>query len=57
MKLKSYRDDLLKRLSDPSYATGYVEETLASGDQAAFLLALKDVVDAGEATAKSPIFT
>jgi probable addiction module antidote protein len=47
MKLKDDREDLLKRLSDPGYAAGYLEETLASGDSAAFLIALKDVVDAG----------
>jgi probable addiction module antidote protein len=52
MKLKSYRDDLLKRLTNPSYAAGYLEETLASGDEAAFLLALKDVVDAGGGVSK-----
>jgi probable addiction module antidote protein len=47
MKLKDYREDLLKRLSDPAYAAGYLEETLASADGTAFLIALKDVVDAG----------
>jgi probable addiction module antidote protein len=46
MKLKNYRDDLLKRLADPQYAADYLEQTLASGDSAAFLIALKDVVDA-----------
>ena len=46
MKLKNYRDDLLKRLADPHYAADYLEQTLASGDSAAFLIALKDVVDA-----------
>src|SRR5688572_21187631 len=47
MKLKSYRKDLLTRLVDPHYAAEYLEQTLASGDTAAFLIALKDVVDAG----------
>jgi probable addiction module antidote protein len=46
MRLKSYRDDLLKRLDNPEYAAEYLEQTLASGDSAAFLVALKDVVDA-----------
>jgi probable addiction module antidote protein len=47
MKLKSYREDLLKRLSNPEYAAEYLAQTLASEDSAAFLVALKDVVDAG----------
>ena len=46
MRLKSYRDDLLKRLSDPEYAAAYLAEVLAQRDGAAFLIALKDVVDA-----------
>src|SRR5205085_3417960 len=46
MKLKDYRGDLLKRLADSQYAADYLEQTLASGDGAAFLIALKDVVDA-----------
>ena len=47
MKLKSYREDLLKELKDPEYASAYLAHALESGDQAAFLLALRDVVDAG----------
>jgi probable addiction module antidote protein len=47
MKLKDYREDLLKRLREPGYAAEYLEATLAEGDSAAFLIALKDVVDAG----------
>lgn len=46
MKLKDYRKDLLKRLTDTEYAAEYLESTLASGDASAFLIALKDVVDA-----------
>jgi probable addiction module antidote protein len=46
MKLKHYRTDLLKRVADPQYAADYLEQTLVSGDSAAFLIALKDVVDA-----------
>ena len=46
MKLKSYRDDLLKRLNNSEYAAEYLEQTLASGDSSAFLVALKDVIDA-----------
>src|SRR5688500_15630071 len=46
MKLKNYRDDLLRRLVSPEYAAEYLEQSLATGDTAAFLIALKDVVDA-----------
>ena len=47
MKLRDYRVDLLKRLGDPEYAAEYLAQTLASRDKDAFLIALKDVVDAG----------
>ncbi|HZM02915.1 MAG TPA: addiction module antidote protein [Candidatus Saccharimonadales bacterium] len=47
MKLKSYKDGLLKELKDPEYASAYLAEALESGDQATFLLALRDVVEAG----------
>jgi probable addiction module antidote protein len=47
MKLDNYRDDLLKRLAEPEYAAEYLAQTLAQNDSAAFLIALKDVVDAG----------
>lgn len=47
MKLKSYKADLLKELKDPEYASAYLVEAFESGDQAAFLLALRDVVEAG----------
>ena len=46
MRLKNYRNDLLKRLKDPEYAAGYLAQVLEDGDSSAFLLALKDVVDA-----------
>ena len=46
MRLKNYRDDLLKRLSDPEYAAEYLAQVLATRDGAAFLIALKDVVEA-----------
>jgi probable addiction module antidote protein len=52
MKLKDYREDLLKRLVDPTYAAEYLAETLESGDDGAFLIALKDVVDAGGGVSK-----
>ena len=47
MRLKNYKADLLKRLADPAYAAEYLAQVLAEKDSAAFLLALKDVVEAG----------
>jgi probable addiction module antidote protein len=47
MRLKNYRADLLKRLADPEYAAAYLAQVLAEKDNAAFLIALKDVVEAG----------
>jgi probable addiction module antidote protein len=47
VRLKSYKDGLLKRLEDPHYAAGYLAQVLAEKDSAAFLIALKDVVEAG----------
>ena len=47
MRLRSYREDLLKRLRDPKYAAEYLGQLLAEKDSAAFLIALKDVVEAG----------
>jgi len=47
MRLRSYREDLLKRLRDPQYAAEYLAQLLAEKDSAAFLIALKDVVEAG----------
>lgn len=46
MKLKSYKDDLLKQLKDPGFAAAYLADVLGSGDNAAFLIALRDVVEA-----------
>lgn len=46
MRLKNYRDDLLKRLRDPEYAAAYLAQVLADDDNEAFLIALKDVVEA-----------
>lgn len=46
MRLKNYKDDLLERLKDPEYAGAYLAQVLEDGDNAAFLIALKDVVDA-----------
>ena len=47
MKLKSYKADLLEQLKDPEFAAAYLAEVLESGDNAAFLIALRDVVEAG----------
>jgi probable addiction module antidote protein len=47
MRLKNYKDDLLERLKDSKYAAAYLAQVLEDGDNAAFLIALKDVVDAG----------
>ncbi len=50
MPLKNYRDDLLKRLSDPKYSSQYLkaalEETLQDGNKEAFLFALKNIIEA-----------
>ncbi len=47
MCLKNYREDLLRRLEDPHYAAEYLAQVLAEKDSATFLIALKDVVEAG----------
>ena len=47
MKLISYKNDLLKELKDPEYAAAYLAQALETEDQATFLLALRDVVEAG----------
>ena len=47
MHLKDYKDDLKKRLRNPEYAAEYLAQVLAEKDNAAFLIALKDVVEAG----------
>jgi probable addiction module antidote protein len=47
MRLKNYKDDLLRRLADPKYAAEYLAQALAENDNAIFLLALRDVIEAG----------
>lgn len=42
----SYHEDLLERLRDPEYATGYLNAVLEESDEAAFQLALRDVAEA-----------
>ena len=50
MPVKSYRNDQLSRLSEPEYSSLYLkaalDATIQDGDMEAFLLALKNVVDA-----------
>src|SRR3989442_12946750 len=46
MRLKSYKADLVKHLRDPEYAAEYLTQVLAEKDREAFLIALKDVVQA-----------
>ena len=47
MRLKNYKTDLNERLRDPEYAAEYLAQVLGEKDNAAFLIALKDVVEAG----------
>jgi probable addiction module antidote protein len=46
MRLKNYKADLNQRLRDSEYAAEYLAQALAEKDNAAFLIALKDVVEA-----------
>jgi len=48
MRLRDYKSDLKKRLRDPGYAAEYLAHVLAEKDNAAFLIALRDVVEAGD---------
>ncbi len=41
-----YKIGLLKRLTDPDYAVGYLNAALEDEDQRVFLLALRDVAEA-----------
>jgi len=51
MRLTNYEDGLQKRLADPRHATEYLAQVLAEKDGAAFLIAPKDVLEAGGARA------
>jgi len=57
MPVRDYKSDLLVQLADPDYAALYLkaslEETLQDGDTAAFMLALRDVVEARRGTEDS----
>ncbi len=48
MKTEDYRQSLLKRLKNPDYAVGYLTDVLAEESQEAFLIALRDVIEARE---------
>ena len=43
---RSYQDTLIKRLSDPEEAAAYLDAALEAGDRPAFLLAIRNVIDA-----------
>src|SRR3989338_6752019 len=49
MKSKDYKVGLLKRLKDPDYAAGYLADVLESESQEAFLIAVKNVLEARKA--------
>jgi probable addiction module antidote protein len=46
MRLRNYRDELLRRLKDPEYAAEYLAQVIAGRDSGAFLIALRDVAEA-----------
>ena len=43
---RPYRESLLEHLRDPEEAAAYLDAALEAGDRAAFLLAVKNVIDA-----------
>ena len=43
---KPYRESLLENLREPEEAAAYLDAALEAGDRAAFLLAIKNVIDA-----------
>ena len=43
---RSYQDSLVKRLRDPREASAYLDAALEEGDRAAFLLAIRNVIEA-----------
>jgi len=42
----SYQDYLIKTLKDPEEASGYLNAALEAGDKRAFLMALRNVIEA-----------
>ncbi|MBD2112258.1 transcriptional regulator [Nodosilinea sp. FACHB-141] len=57
MPVKDYRTDLLVRLANPDYAALYLktalDEALKDGNREAFVLALRNVVEARQITQES----
>lgn len=43
---RKYRDSLVEGLRDPKEAAAYLDAALEAGDRAAFLLAIRNVIDA-----------
>ena len=43
---RSYQDSLIKGLQDPKEAAAYLDAALEEGDRAAFLLAIRHVIEA-----------
>lgn len=43
---KKYQDSLVAALQDPKEAAAYLDAALEAGDRAAFLLAIRNVIDA-----------
>ena len=48
MKIRDHRERLLKRLRNHEYAVGYLSNVIENESQDAFLIALRDVIDARE---------
>jgi len=46
MRTKEYKTNLLKRLKEPEYAAGYLADVLETESQEAFLIAIKNVLEA-----------
>ena len=43
---RKYQDSLIERLQDPNEAAAYLDAALDAGNRAAFLLAMRNVIDA-----------
>lgn len=43
---RSYQESLIRKLSDPEEAAAYLDAALEDGDRPAFLLAIRNVIDA-----------
>ena len=49
LKCCFYKTALLKRLKDPEYAAGYLADVLETESQEAFLIAVRNILDARKA--------